>query len=629
MVPQPTHHSTIILLDSSSGIEEINDLIQQHNAVVITFDYESHKTLSRNNIAHEISDSYVDDNDLKIIQKYSYSLVKWYKESLIVNLIEYEGVNLGKLFEAELHYTLVPFLKKFVEVTKILEKYPTNFFLCSSTLHTIVKTFTNSNVITQNKKIIPQKFLYDSIKIHIKIGHRFFSLRIPRSYYLKAKKTSELLVYLLFRPKNRLHQNKKSILLVEFDTIKFRKIFSLSSKFPLDIILFDRRRPAIWNLMSFSIIKKSNCAIATYYDVNNSNMQNSIKEGISIIKEKTNSLWSKHDFFQSFFSISGFSFWESFKPIFIELYEKRSLEAISEIEITKRILTKYSPASILVWSEMGFNEQITIYVAKQLKIPIILIQHAGIVWDTSKACELNELSGIFPIESNKLVTWGETMKKCAIHCGIHPEKIEILGSVIYDEILENKNSGIKLTNDYILLATSSPLNNMVNDLTIKTNENYELAIRKVCQIALKMNKKLIIKLHPFQNELDITNLVKEIDPKIMVVKKGDIISLIKHCEILIVTDISSVILEAQIFEKPVISISIKDYGFGEPEVFTSNSCICTTTDDFEKVLNYTLNNIEFRKNIITKGNRFVENSLSNRGTATETLFSFLKIFTKT
>lgn len=187
---------------------------------------------------------------------------------------------------------------------------------------------------------------------------------------------------------------------------------------------------------------------------------------------------------------------------------------------------------------------------------------------------------------------------------------------------------MRLTNDYILLATSSPNNNMITDLTMKTNENYEFAIQKICKIVSKMNKKLIIKLHPFQDELDITDLVKEIDPKITVIKTGDIFQLIKHCELLIVTDISSVILEAQIFEKPVISISIKDYRFGDPEVFTSNSCIRTDPDDFEKVLNYTLHDTEFRKNIISNGNKFVEDSLSNRGTATETLLSFLKNFTK-
>jgi len=627
MSHQSANNSTVILLDSSSD-KEVKDLTQQQNVIIITFDYESHKTLSRNNIVHEISDSYVDENDLKTIQKNSYSLVKWYEDPLIANLIDYKGINLGSLFYLEFYYMLIPFLKKFVEVTKIIKKYPTQTFVCSSKLYDIAKTITPSAVRIQNEKIISNKFLYDSIKIHIKIGHRFLSLHIPRSYYLKMRKISEVFIHKLFGPKNRISKNKKSVLLVEFDTIKFRKIFSMLPEFPLNLILFDRRRPPIWNLTSFSIIKKSNCSIATYFDVRDDDLKNSIEEGVSTTKEKTNLLRSKDDFFQSFFSIFGFSFWESLKPIFIELYEKRSLNAIPEIEITKRVLNKYTPTSIVVWSENGFNEQIVIYLARQLEIPLILIQHYGIVWDTHQAFEYNKLAGIFPLVSDKFVVYGEMLKNYAINFGIPPKKIEVLGSSTYDKIFEEKNNGVELMNDYILLATSSPHNNLVTDLTVKTNEKYELAIKNVCEIASKMNKKLVIKLHPFQDELNITDLVKEIDPKITIVKTGNIIPLIKYCEVLIVTDISSVILEAQIFEKPVISISIKDYGFGDPEVYTSNSCICTDLENFEKILNSTLNNIEFRKSIITKGNKFVEDSLSNRGTATETLLSFLKNFTK-
>ena len=412
--------------------------------------------------------------------------------------------------------------------------------------------------------------------------------------------------------------------MVEFDTIKFKNFFMKSINTTLNIILFDRRRPAIWNLKSLSIIKKSNCSITTFFDVCDKIMLNLIKEGVSLLKEKSNSLGSKNIFFQSFFQISEISFWESFKPIFMELYEKRSLDAIAEIEITNRVLKKYTPSSIVVWSENGFNEQIIINLSKQYEIPIILFQHAGVIWDTMQAYDYNKLCGIFPLESDKYVVWGDVSKKYAINCGVPAKKIAVLGNSAYDKLFEEKNNGKKLMNDYILLATSSPNNNMITDLTMKTNENYEFAIKNVCKIALKMNKKLIIKLHPFQDEMDISKFVKEIDPTIIIIKTGDIIPLIKNCEVLIVTDISSTILEAQIFEKPVISISIKDYSFGDPEVYTSNSCIRTNPNDFEKILNQTLNNLEFKNDAILKGNKFVEDSLSNPGIASNSLLSFLK-----
>ena len=40
-----------------------------------------------------------------------------------------------------------------------------------------------------------------------------------------------------------------------------------------------------------------------------------------------------------------------------------------------------------------------------------------------------------------------------------------------------------------------------------------------------------------------------------------------------IIDISTTILDAQIFSKPVISISVKNYDWGLPPIFESNSCI--------------------------------------------------------
>ena len=389
-------------------------------------------------------------------------------------------------------------------------------------------------------------------------------------------------------------------------------------------MVFDRRRPAIWNLKSFLIMRRSNCSVATSYAVNDNDMQNSIKAGISLIRTKIDSLWDQQDFFKSFFTINGFSFWESLKPFFMELCEKRILEAMSEIEITKRLLEKYNFTSIMVWSETGFNEQIIIKLAKKFKIPIVLIQHGGIGWDTPKACEFNKFTGVFPLESDKFITWGNGFTQYAINCGISSSKIEVLGSPIYDESFDRMTHRLNLKNDFILLATSSPTNNIVHDLTLKTRQNYELAIQKICETISKMNKKLVIKLHPFQEEQDITNLAKQIDPKIIIVKKGDILSLIESCEVLLTIDITSAILEAQMFGKPVITIPVKDYGFGDPEVYRSNSCIRTNPSNFENVLNQILNDNNFRKQLIENANRFVEYSLSNRGTAVEEILSFLQ-----
>jgi len=154
-------------------------------------------------------------------------------------------------------------------------------------------------------------------------------------------------------------------------------------------------------------------------------------------------------------------------------------------------------------------------------------------------------------------------------------------------------------------------------------EDYENTIKRICQIVSKMNKKLVIKLHPFQEEVDITNLAKEIDPRIVVIKEGSITPLISACKILVTIDLSTTILEAQILHKPVIAVLVKNYGMGNPEVFQSNSCMSIKDDHFEDVLKKMLDDNNFRKEIIESGNKFVNYYLSYHGMATKSLLDHL------
>ena len=66
-------------------------------------------------------------------------------------------------------------------------------------------------------------------------------------------------------------------------------------------------------------------------------------------------------------------------------------------------------------------------------------------------------------------------------------------------------------------------------------------------------------LKKISEELDVTNYAKKINPKVIVVKKGDILNLIHSCEFLITIDLSTTLLEAQILKKPTLSILIKNY----------------------------------------------------------------------
>ena len=542
----------------------------------------------------------------------------WSDKSEISKELIYENVNLGKLFYIEFHHFLVPIIKKFVEVIKIFNKYQGSSFFISSTLYNIAKQIIPSVNLLDKKQKQHDYFLYDSIKFQFTDA---FGVKIPRKYYLQLKKISELALNTLLKENNP-KTNSKSILLVEFDPTSYENFFKTSKYFKTELLLFNRRKPVVWNKKSFSIIKNSNCRIVSLNNFINGDILQKIKT-IQFLFEKKINNFEDNDFFKTFFSIGNFTFWNVIKRDFLNLCKKRIFEAIHEIEYAKKLFEQHKISCILVWSESGFNEQIVIRLAKEKKIPVILIQH-GLYWETLENRTSDEFEGLFPNESNKFLVWGKITKKHATDCG-YSQKTENLGSLIHDKIfdLKNKISGNK--QNYILLATSSPATNEAYDLTVKTLENYEKTVETICKIVLQMNKKLIIKLHPFQEEQDIKPIVKKINKKIIVKKVGSILPLIVSCEIFLTIDHSTTMLEALILDKPVISIQVKDHRLEHlPPIFASNACIQTTIENFQTSLTNILLDSDLRENIIKNGQKFVENYLSHPGNSVQKTLQFLE-----
>lgn len=614
---------TILLYDSSFDIDKLLNIVKEKNPLIISFDYESHKLLIKYKIKHKISDDYLSEKDIQNIQKNSYYFSQWFENPIISNKLEFEGINLGELFYIEFHFFLVPFLKKFVELTHIFKLYSDAKFVGSSQLYEIISKFTDNAIKLQNN--VPEKqFLYDSVILNFRFFKKKFTINVPIKYYYKIKKIQEKIINILFKTCNHITNNKSSILLIDFNTVRYKKLFLNFHKISLNIGLYNRRRPIIWNLKSFLIIKKTKCFIPTIFTLYDDNTKNLTNVHISNIKQKIKSLWTNQSFFNLFFSINGFSFWSILRPILVELTEKKIDDAIREIMITKNLFKNYKINSILLWSETAFNDIITIKLAKQYDISTTFIQH-GLVDESDKSYEYTKFAKGFPVYCDKFIVWGKTSHRYAVRRGFPSEKIEIIGSPIHENIFDVKPNS-NFANDYILLATSSPVDSNVDELLVKTKENYELAIEKICKTVVNMNKKLVIKLHPSPVELDVTELVKKIDPNIIVIKNHDIVSLIKSCEALVVIDLSTAILEAQILEKPVISVSVKSDLSNDSEIYKSNSCTRCGVDNFEISLNLILNNINYRKKQIENGNAFVNESLSNQKNASETLLTFLEKF---
>lgn len=613
-----SENNTILLFDSSMKFEDVYTIIKEKKPKIVTFDYESHNLFEQKNIPHEVSDIYLSKNDLEFIQDKSYLFAQWFDDPLISNLIQYDGVNIGELFFYDFHYHLVPLLKKFIEITKLFESNKNSTYVSSPPLYDIITCFTNSAIKLEISNIDSN---YDNaVKIPIKFDKFSYSIKLKYAYLKKLNNVYEFFQNFLLRNKFNFEKHSTT-LFIDFTTKKYNYIFSILPEFSIKLVKFDRTIPAFWNFESYSIIKKSNCFIENRASLLDKSLKNSIKSGISLLKNNTDLLWKQKSFFESFFSINDKSFWEIIKPTLVKQYEQKALSAVQEIELTKKLFKKYHFNSILIWSETSINHLIAIKLAKKQNIPVLFIQH-GLYFDNTENVNFNKFVRVLPKYADKFLVWGDILKQYAVNLGFPENKIKIIGSPFHDNIFLTKKNVLS-SNDFILLATSSPYQNISQDLTVDVIQHYLESIKKICEVVSKSGKKLIIKLHPQPDELDITDLAKKIDPRIIIIKAGDITQLIKSCEVLITTDISTTILEAQILEKPVISFKSRTH-LGTPEIIKSNSCVSATMDDFEKILTRILTDKKFKDELIERGTEFSTNYLSNMGSASQHLLDFLE-----
>jgi len=408
---------------------------------------------------------------------------------------------------------------------------------------------------------------------------------------------------------------------MEFNTVRYQTFFEQMSNSDLNFVIYNRRSPAFWNIQSYNLVKQSGCIIETRNSVYDNRMKKIISDGKIQIKSNLLDCFSAENFFKSFFSIDGISFWSSFKPFFQEYFQKRALEFIEEIELTKKLMEKYVFSSILILSEASPNERIVLQLAHQKQIPVCLVQH-GITYNTKESYDMNVAKGALPIKSDHFLCWGKTGEEFSRSMSINPEKIHSIGSPIFDRLRFDEHDSLK--NDCVLLAPAGPTKEHASDLTVEIIEKYMDAIKKICQLVTKYNKKLIIKTHPSPDELDPSFIAKQISSKITVIKEGNISPLIRSCDLMIVTDLTSPILDAHILERPVILLSVKDNGWGIPTAFKNNSCLVTDLEKLDDDLKSVLNNERVRNQLIINGTKSSKEYLSYQNNGSKELIKFLE-----
>ena len=614
---------TIILADNPTEIKNIAIKLREQESKIFSFNVSVHKMLEKEAIPHEIAENYLSADDRSSAYDLTLNLYDWYNNHPILQNFEFENVNLlGMLDTAEFHQLVINNLIDFLLVKKIIENEKPEKILTTKNLHNAVKTLIDEKTDVSIYGSDRQYSLpWDQIQIKLNLGRIPISLHIGRKKYLTVV---TLIESILSRVLN-LHfipDDKKSVLLLEFDPSQYENLLSSLSKCDVNVVLLNRRRTSLWSLKSIRSLLHSKCKI-----INSNKFLPSDKNQITSITdnycEKLDQIFSNDAIFHKIFSIDNYSFWPCIKTILTDTYRKRISEYITLLISSKEISEKINFSCILALNIIGETEKSIIQVNKD-KIPFVMLEHgfANHIHELKKF----DIFHMYPLLKDKIAVWGNIQKNYLItEREFDTDKILVTGSPRHDPFFQRK----KKTNHSkkTILITPHPISNLSGMAATNLYLRLENLLKNLCMIFKKIpDTEIIIKLHPGQDDYnhDIITLLREIDSSIPIYQLNPIIDLIESCDLLVNIspesfDTSTVIMEGLIMNKPVVNIVLDDKFYEFP--FVKENAVLSISDksDLEKILNDVLFNQDLQLDLQKNGKIFLAKYLVNPGNASENL----------
>ena len=421
------------------------------------------------------------------------------------------------------------------------------------------------------------------------------------------------------------NSNQKCILLLDFNTIQYNLLLKELSHSSKNILLLNQRRPAVWNLESYNIIRKLGSNIISLNDFNKK-IENKIKQEKQQTKNELEAMWNNNLIFNKIFTIENYSIWNSIKDSFKKMCNTRFLDSVERLMLLQQLFTKYDISVILEWAETAPHEKEVVHVAKRYGKKIVMLQHgmspSGDIWGRAGRF-FSFFSG--PLNSDKQVVWGGITKDYAIKCGHNPENVISVGSPRHDKFFQAKKIDSK---GMILLATTGVPEFFAETSTTNDYVKFNNFIREVCRVVKNLkDKKLVIKPHPQPDFVNnIIDLIKEIDPQIEIVFDTDLIELINSCEMLITFNNSTIALESMILNKPTISLQTDKWAEENQLVKKHGMVSISKLEDIEPSIHSILKDDVLKMNILKNSDNFIQKYYTNRGSASTFLAQFLENF---
>ena len=623
----------IIFLSSVSDLNIIpEDLLQENDTKVFSFNLNVHLELETKKVNHEIADDLLTEEDRLKIFNQMLKFRKWYS-TVTSNELEFENVNILKLFDThEFSSYLMPNLVNFILIKKIIEKEKPKNIISSNIFKKIIDTYNKNNDI-ETKYLInkeEQKLLWDKITIKYQISKFSISFSLSKKLYVKFKKITELTLGFFYNFWSFNDLSKKSILFLEFNPAIHSTLLNKLKNYDGNIILVNKRRSAVWNKKSINIVRNSNSKIINFDRILDKSEKQEIPILVKNYSKKLDIFWSNSEFFYNLFQIENHSFWDIIKEDLKRDYAKKLHDFILSILSVKKLFTNNDIRCIVSLNDVGETEKAFLEFNHE-KIPSILLEH-GFIERVKETKQFDYLDFIY--FKGKLAVMSETRKKWL--CGefnIDPNRIISLGSPRHDDYFNCRLKKME-KNKFTILLAPNPIGDISGlsstDLKLRVNN---VILKIISTIKQLDNFEIIVKLHSSQlnhNE-EMKLFIKNYDDTIPIYLSKPVIDTINGVDLVIVISpetygTSTMILESMILGKPVINIVFNEKPFEFEHVKSKAIFIISEHDELEKELKKIVLDKNIQYEIVENADKFVNKFLTNTGNASEKFLDLLRAY---
>lgn len=600
--------------------------IKQPNTKVISFNLLSHKLLDSLRIPHEIADNFLDEDERNELFEYTTSCYEWYKKIQIPEKIEYHGINILCLLNTfEFHQFLLATLIKVFTIKKILEKEPAQKIIISRDLSKYFKIFQN---LKFDLEFLNSDLVSDTTTDQIQLYINF--LRKPISFSLSIQKLSKIKKFyenILCKIFNLWYKptSKPVILLVEFDPTSYQKLLFELGKLEFDVVLFNNRKSALWNLESIKTVKNSNSKLLNIEKFLDSKLKNEIISTTEQIQNILNQIWESNSI-SKFFTKNDLSFWDCIKDQFVFWYNERLENFIKMIALFAKAFDVINVKSLMLLYQIGETEKI-IFQTQKPSTKSFLLQHSFSIYDAETSpirWKYDDLN-LIPPQTDKIFLWGQTdLVHYSSKKEIPREKLVVTGSPRHDSFF-SKTYNKKNSNSFKILLAPQPITDFGGINTINLSLKYETLLLKIFSIVKNLtNVELFVKLHPGwgnpHNRL-LFEFIKNTDSTIPIYQINAVDELLNSCDLLLNISTepyyrSTIMIEGLIFKKPVMEVIL----FDQKQSKESQAILQSSyQDDLEYHLKKIITDNKFRESLVQKGQKKLQEFLTNPGTASEVI----------